>query len=59
MNTTMQTQRGGVTAEYVAVTGTMVALLLLPLAEGSSLIDILLDAFRHFQANTLFLLSMP
>lgn len=60
MNKANRRQRGSVSAEYVWVTLAVITVLFVPLpGESASLVDVVVDAFKHFQANTLYLLSMP
>lgn len=60
MNCSKRGQLGSVSAEYVWVTLSVITLLFIPLpGESASLVDIVIDAFKHFQANTQYLLSMP
>ena len=52
-------QRGSASVEYVVVTLALVAVLFAPLSDAGSAVDLVLDAFRRFQDNSTFLLSMP
>jgi len=53
-------QRGSASVEYVLVIVAVVFVLFVPIAgEGRSVVDLLLDALRGFQANSTYLLSMP
>lgn len=53
-------QRGSTSVEYVAATSVVLALLFLPLSgESGSVVSIVLESFKHFQAHSLYLLSMP
>jgi hypothetical protein len=60
MNQQKYLYKGSVSVEYVVATGTIIAVLFLPLAgESGSVVNMVIDAMKHFQANTLYLLSMP
>jgi len=53
-------QSGVVSVEYVLVSLVVAGALFLPMPGlQSSIVDILLEALRGFQANTTFLLSLP
>ena len=54
-------QRGATSAEYVAVTFAVVmALFVVPVdGAGNSAVEMLLEALRHFQRHTTYLLSLP
>ena len=56
---TRSTQKGSASVEYVVVTVVVVGVLFAPVSDGMSLVDLVLGAFRKFQHNSTFLLSMP
>lgn len=57
---TRQRQRGAAAVEYTLVTLLVVAALFAPVGDtDASLVERLLDAFRGFQAHSIYLLSMP
>ncbi len=60
MNSPAKQYRGAASVDYVVVSGVIIAVLFLPMAgESGSLVNMVIDALKHFQANTLYLLSMP
>ena len=52
-------QRGSASVEYVVLSVVVVGVLFAPVSNGMSLVDLVLGAFRQFQHNSTFLLSMP
>ena len=59
MNVSKREQVGAASVEYVVVTLAVVAVLFAPVSEAGSIVDLVLVAFRQFQDNSTFLLSMP
>lgn len=52
-------QLGSVSVEYVVISMFIVVLLFTPLGDTGSVVDMVVDAYKNFQAHTLYLLSMP
>jgi len=53
-------QRGAASVEYVVVSLVVVAIVSVPFGtRGLSVIDLVLNALRGFQAHSTYLLSMP
>ena len=51
---------GAASAEYVVVTFVVIVTLFLPVpGMGDSLVGLVMDALRGFQANTTYLMSLP
>lgn len=60
MNSRMHHQRGSASAEYVVILMFSIAILFLPLpGDTGSVVDMVVNAFKQFQAHSLYLLSMP
>ena len=53
---------GYITVEYAIVSGAIIIALLAPLpgvAGGASMVDLVMDAIRQFQAHTTTMLALP
>ena len=60
LQTCVMRQNGSASVEYAVATFVVVTVLFLPLPGlGESLVETLVSALRHFQANTTYLYSLP